>query len=289
MSQPIVCDTIDPARNGNASAPLIVLGPSLGTTDGLWAGVIPRLAETHRVLRFDLPGHGRSPSVTESFTLEEVADAVVDRVDSLGVRTFHYAGVSLGGAIGLALAVNRPERVASLAMFCSGAKIGTHEAWNNRAKIVRARGTSALRAGSAARWFAPSFLGRDPQAGANALDELLDIDDESYALACEALADFDQTDAVSGIRVPVLCVSGEYDTVTPTAQLRALAAEIPGAEATVVAGSAHLPSLERPAEVGRLLVDWVARATRSISRSNDGLDSLDSTALRASKGYPRHG
>ena len=255
MSQPVILCTVEPARNGDAGAPLIVLGPSLGTTTDLWASVVPVLAATHRVLRFDLPGHGFSPRATEAFTIDEVADAVVGLVDSIAVTTFHYAGISFGGAIGLALAVNHPGRLASLAVFCSGAKIGTFDAWTARAAGVRASGTPSLVAGSAARWFAPDFLGRDPTSGARALNQLLDIDDESYALAV-----FDHTDALSSIRTPVLCVSGEFDAVTPSAQLQELAASIPGARAVELAGVAHLPSLEQPLEVGALLGEWVAGA-----------------------------
>ena len=244
MSQPVLLCTVEPARTGNANAPLIVLGPSLGTTTDLWAQVVPALAANHRVLCFNLPGHGFSPCTQEPFTMEEIADAVIGLVDSIGVDSFHYAGISLGGAVGLALAVNHPGRLLSLAVLCSGAKIGTADAWTDRAAGVRASGTPSLVAGSAARWFAPDFLGRDPKAGAHALDQLLDIDDESYALACEALAVFDQTDALAGIRTPVLCVSGEFDTVTPTAQLQQLAARIPGARAVELAGAAHLPALQ---------------------------------------------
>lgn len=269
MSQPVILCTVEPAANGDTAAPLIVLGPSLGTTAELWAGVVPALAATHRVLSFNLPGHGFSPPATEPFTVEEVADAVVGLVDSVNAGTFHYAGISLGGAIGLALAVNHPGRLASLTVFCSGARIGTTHAWAERAAGVRASGTPSLILGSATRWFAPDFLGRDPRAGSQALDQLLDIDDESYALACEALSGFDQTDAVGGLRIPVLCVSGEFDTVTPSVQLEELASQIPGADAVVIAGAAHLPALERPGEVGALLVDWLARVRAQASVSTE--------------------
>ncbi|TFD58319.1 alpha/beta fold hydrolase [Cryobacterium sp. Hh38] len=280
MSQPVILCTIEPAATGDANAPLIVLGPSLGTTADLWAGVVPTLAVTHRVLSFNLPGHGFSPRATAEFTIEEIADAVVGLVDSLGVDSFHYAGISLGGAIGLALAVNHPSRLTSLAVFCSGATIGTAEAWTDRAAGVRASGTSSLIIGSASRWFAPDFLGRDPKAGSNALDALLDIDDESYALACEALAIFDQTDALSAIRTPVLCVSGELDTVTPTVQLQELAARIPCARAVEIAGVAHLPALEQPIEVGALLGEWLAGASARAGAA--GASAGDSSARRPS-------
>ncbi|SEN39122.1 alpha/beta fold hydrolase [Cryobacterium luteum] len=288
MSQPVLLCTVEPARNGNPNAPLIVLGPSLGTTTDLWVSVVPALAEAHRVLCFNLPGHGFSPRATEAFTIEEVADAVVGLVDSLSVETFVYAGISLGGAIGLALAVNHPDRLTSLAVLCSGAKIGTFDAWTDRAAGVRASGTPSLIAGSAARWFAPDFLSRNPKAGAHALNQLLDIDDESYALACEALAVFDQSEALSSIRTPVLCVSGEFDEVTPTAHLHQLAARIPGATTAVILGAAHLPSLERPAEVGALLNEWIAGAgaagvgAAAASQPGDAAEPLSAQRTAAS-------
>jgi 3-oxoadipate enol-lactonase/4-carboxymuconolactone decarboxylase len=258
MSQPTILCTVEPVSSGASGAPLLVLGPSLGTTTALWDAVVARLVDTVRVLRFDLPGHGFSPAAREPFTVAEVAAAVIGLVDSVGGGSFHYAGVSFGGTVGLELALHHPERLLSLSVICSGAKIGTENGWQERAAQIRASGTPSVIAGSAERWFAPGFLDRDPAAGSSALERLLDVDDESYALCCEALADFDVTPAVAGIRVPTLCVSGEFDRATPPAQLAELAARIPGARHTTIAGAAHLPPLERPVEVAALLLAHLA-------------------------------
>ncbi|MET0480424.1 MAG: alpha/beta fold hydrolase, partial [Mycetocola sp.] len=193
MTEPILRCLVEPAASGDPEAPLIVLGPSLGTTTALWDGVVSALSAQHRVLRFDLPGHGISPATTEGFTVADLAASVLAAVDAAGGGSFHYAGISLGGAIGLELAIRYPDRLRSLAVICSGAKIGTADGWLERAAKIRASGTPSQVQGSSERWFAPGFLDRDPSAGSKALETLMDVDDESYALACQALADFDVT------------------------------------------------------------------------------------------------
>ncbi|MGO7983457.1 alpha/beta fold hydrolase, partial [Rhizobium johnstonii] len=83
-------------------------------------------------------------------------------VDEVGGGRFHVAGDSLGGTIALELAAAVPERVLSLAMFCSDSRIGNPEGWAERAASVRASGTASLVAASAGRWFAPGYLDAQP-------------------------------------------------------------------------------------------------------------------------------
>lgn len=267
MTEPLIRCVVEPAAAGGPNAPLIVLGPSLGTTTALWDGVVGALAAQHRVLRFDLPGHGISPAAAAGFTVAEVAASVLTAVDAAGGGPFSYAGISFGGAVGLELALRYPDRVRSLAVICSGAKIGTAEGWQERAGQIRASGTPSQVRGSSERWFAPGFLERDPSAGSKALEALMDVDDESYALACEALAAFDVRDAVGGIRTPTLCVSGENDVPTPVALLAELADAIPGARHVTIPGVAHLPAYERPDLVAALLLEHIAGEAKPGSRT----------------------
>ncbi|TAM70625.1 MAG: 4-carboxymuconolactone decarboxylase [Microbacteriaceae bacterium] len=257
MSIPTLRCSVAPVRSGAPDAELLVLGPSLGTTSELWSAVLDVLSERYRVLRYDLPGHGFSPAATQSFSVADLADAVVDLVDEVGGGAFHYAGVSLGGAVGLQLGLRHPSRLSSLTAICTGAKIGETEGWTARAAQVRASGTASVVAGSARRWFAPGFLERDPDAGGAALNALLQIDDESYALCCEALGAHDVTARLGEIEVRTLAVAGEADQAAPPAKLRELADGIPGARYAEIAGAAHLPMLERPAELVRLVLGHI--------------------------------
>ncbi len=179
----------------------------------------------------------------------------------VGGGAFDVAGDSLGGAVALELALAASDRVRSLAMFCSGAAIGTPEGWADRAAQVRASGTASVVAGSAQRWFAPGYLDAHPDGpGGHALKTLIDIDDESYALCCEALAGFDRRGSVAGVRAPALVVAGAHDQVTTPALMADLAGDLPDARFVELAHAAHLVPLEDPVEAAALLSALLSRA-----------------------------
>lgn len=248
-------------RRGPADdRPLLVLGPSLGTSTRLWQDVAARLRDDHRVLAFDLPGHGRSAPAAAPFTMSELAAGVIALVDDLGEERFHYAGDSIGGAIGLTLLVEHPERVAAAAIVCSGAKIGTPEAWAERAALVRAQSTSALVVGSAQRWFAPGSMEREPEASGELLHTLRETDAESYARCCEALAGYDLRDRLGEIAAPVLVIAGAHDEATPLALSQEIADGVADARLVVAERSAHLAPAEEPDLVAGALADFLGGA-----------------------------
>ncbi len=144
---------------GPASAPPLLLGPSLGTSHALWDVVAPELSITHRVVRWDLPGHGGSPAdlIGPGATVGDLAALVLELADMLGIERFAYAGVSLGGAVGLHLALHHPERLASLAVICSSAHFGGSAPWRKRAERVRREGMEWLVESADARWFTAGF------------------------------------------------------------------------------------------------------------------------------------
>lgn len=245
--------------------PLLVVGPSLGTAATvLWGTTAGLLANDYDVVAWDLPGHGVSPKASEPFAVADLAAAVVTLVDSIAPgTTFHYAGVSLGGATGLQLGVAHGDRVKSLSIQCSGAKIGTPEAWLDRAELVRAQGTPVLIQGSAERWFAPGFMDRDPELSSRLLHSLRDTDPTSYAFCCEALAAYDVRTHLAGIKVPTQAVAGAADTVVPPSFAEEIAAGITAgggtANAVTLEGVAHLAPAEAPAHVAELvrsLIGW---------------------------------
>ena len=76
-----------------------------------------------------MPGHGQSPVPTDSYTLEEIADALVAKADELGVESFDYAGVSVSGAIALEIARKYPTRIKHSVVVCSAPYMGGPEGW----------------------------------------------------------------------------------------------------------------------------------------------------------------
>ncbi|WP_060888417.1 alpha/beta fold hydrolase [Streptomyces caniscabiei] len=249
---------------GPMDAPLLVLGPSLGTSKAVWDPQLPSLARDFRVLRFDLPGHGGStvevlpdPAPGRT-TVGDLASLVLALADHHGRDRFHYGGISLGGAVGAHLAARRPDRVASLALVCSSAHFGAAQSWHERAGLVRREGTQCLLEASAGRWFATGASARTP-FGRRLLGELAHVDPVGYAACCDALADYDLSDELLAIGCPTLVVGGTLDTATPPQHARELADGIPHAELRSIA-CGHLAA-ERPGELREALYAHLSRAT----------------------------
>jgi 3-oxoadipate enol-lactonase len=242
--------------------PLLVVGSSLGTSSVLWAETAALLGSAYDVVAWDLPGHGVSPAAKETFDVGELADAVVELVDSIAPgEKFHYAGVSLGGATGLQLGIKHGERLKSLSVQCTGAKLGTPEGWLERAETVRSQGTPVMIQGSAQRWFAPGFMDREPEVSSRLLHSLRDADRFSYAFCCEALAAFDVRAELGSIRVPTLAVAGAEDGVAPPSFAEDAVAGINAgggtARAVSLEGVAHLAPAEAPEKVAALLLEFI--------------------------------
>jgi len=138
--------------DGPAGAPVLVLSNSLGTTVGLWEAQLPELLPRFRVLRYDHPGHGDSP-VAPDLTVEDLAERVLELLDSLELERVSFCGLSLGGMVGMALALRSPERLDRLALCSTAAYLGPPEGWYERARIVRARGLEPIADSVLSRWF----------------------------------------------------------------------------------------------------------------------------------------
>jgi len=233
---------------GPGDAPLLVLSPSLGTTLRLWEPQLEAVSERFRVLRHDHPGHGDSPVPGAAFSVEEEARALLRLLDGLGVERFSFCGLSLGGMVGMWLAVLEPARVETLTLCCTGAKLGSQDDWLARAALVREQGPGVLVPLQRERWFTAAF--RDSDIARGYLDELGAIPPEGYALCCEAVGAFDFRRALERIETPTLILAGAEDPVTPPEVLELLSTGIARSTTEVVPGAAHLANVEQPEIVG---------------------------------------
>ncbi|WP_107426229.1 4-carboxymuconolactone decarboxylase, partial [Streptomyces milbemycinicus] len=206
----------------------------------------------------------------------DLAALVLRLADAQGWERFAYAGISIGGAVGLYLAARHPERIESLAVICSSARFGEPAAWRERAALVRAEGTEAMAASRPGTWFSHRFAA-SPRAVA-LLEDLRACDRAGYAACCDALASYDLRSALPSITgVPTLVVAGRDDPATPPAHAREIADAVPGASLLEVAGAAHLAGVERPGPVTAALLAHFA-AEVDINADNDARTSTSNDA-----------
>ncbi len=267
-----------------SAGPLLVVGPSLGTSaTALWSAASVSLARHFHVVAWDLPGHGRSTEVGDGFTMAELATGVLSLVDAVLTErgepggTFGYAGDSAGGAVGLQLLLDHPDRVTGAVLLCTGAKIGEPAGWLERAATVRASGTPVMITGAAERWFAAGFLATRAEVATALLHALQDADREGYAQVCEALAEFDVRERLAQIATPVLAVAGAQDVATPPELLAEIAAGVRHGRHVVLEGVAHLAPAEAPDEVARLIDEHLSAEHLNGEQGGAGSRTLQQT------------
>ncbi len=273
-------NTLQYRFDGPEDAPVLILGPSLGTTWHMWDRQIPELTKQWRVFRFDLPGHGGAPAHPAA-SVTDLATRLLATLEGLGVHRFGYAGCALGGAVGIELALRHPERLASLALIAASPRFGTADEFRQRGVIVRTNGLDPIARSAPERWFTGGFAAAQPAITEWAVQMVRTTDPGCYIAACEALASFDVRAGLGSVGVPTLVLVGSEDQVTGPAEARTLVAGIPDARLAVVPGASHLVPVEQPAAVTDLLVRHFSTAWQPLPETGTGHVVLPAAAPRS--------
>lgn len=245
---------------GRRDDPTIVFANSLGADFRIWDAVAARLGPNRRIIRYDKRGHGLSEAAPPPYQMATLADDLAALLDRLEVRTTAVVGLSVGGMIALDLAARRPDLVSSLVLMDTAHRIGTKEGWNARIATVLSDGMGAVADGILSGWFTEAYRrGNVDFAGYRAM--LLRNDVEGYTGVCAALRDADLTEQTRALKTPTLCIAGEHDATTSPALMRTTADLIAGARLEVVRDAGHIPCVERPDEVARLIDGFLKEAS----------------------------
>jgi 3-oxoadipate enol-lactonase len=247
---------------GSPDRPPILFSNSLGTTHRMWDAVVEELSAEFRCIRYDMRGHGASTRAAGAYEIGDLADDAVAVLDNLGIEQVHFAGLSLGGMTGQALAVRHPSRLRSLTLMATSAFMPPREAWEQRAALVRRDGTQAIVEATLERWFTPGFRNNAATRTQAVADIFRAIDSQGYAQACEAIARMDLRPLLQQISVPTMIIAGREDPATPPAMAEVLRDGIRNAALSMLSPGAHLLAVERPIETAELLRSFVATQER---------------------------
>lgn len=228
----------------------------------MWDPQVDPLARSFRVIRYDVAGHGRSPVPEGSWRDFEHLGLLMD---ALKVESASLVGLSLGGRVAIDFAIAHPERVRALALVDPGISgfPFTGRDWAGRLG-ERGRARRAGDAGKVADLFLRSWLAGphrtptqvDPAVWAKAREMALP---NALTVAQGSGLEPPAVGRLGEVRAPVLLVEGELDCedihlVAPLIERR-----VPGTRRVVVPGVAHMPTMERPAEVNRVLVEFLKK------------------------------
>jgi len=258
MSEPV---TVHSVAEGPADGPAVVFSGSLGSDHRMWEPQVKPLVERgFRVIRYDARGHGASPVPPGPYTLADLGGDLLALLDEHDAERAHVVGLSLGGMTGMWLGVHVPDRIRSLVLCCTSAKLGPPDMWADRAKTVRENGTAAVAEAGVGRWLTADYAAAHPDRAGYLREMIASVPAEGYAASCAAIERMDLVDELPKITVRTLVIAGADDPATPVEHAEVIAGGIPDARLEVVEGAAHLGSFEQPERFTALILEHLEAA-----------------------------
>ena len=220
----------------------------LGSCADDWTWQVPAFERDHRLLLVDLPGHYRSPRPAGRSTVDTMADAVGALLARLGEPPAHVVGLSLGGCVGLALALRAPERVRSLTLVNAVARLRPAGPTAALRLVARLALLATAPMSAVAALVARGLFPRPEQAALYeaAARSLARTPRGAYWAGVRALARFDVRTALARVRCPTLVMAGADDATVALDVKESLAQAIAGSRWVIVPDSGHATNADNP-------------------------------------------
>lgn len=245
--------------DGPAHLPWLVLSNSLAADMTMWDDQLPALTRSHRVLRYDTRGHGRSTAPAGPYSFDMLVDDLLTAMDAVGAARADLLGLSMGGMTMLGVGLRHPERVGRL--VCAAARADAPPpfiaGWDQRIAAVKGGGLAAILPGTLERWFTAETREGRPEMVDRAARMILSTAPAGYIACAEALKRLDYLRHLPTLRPPSLFVAGEHDVAAPAEAMRAMSAATPHGTFTLLPGVAHLCNMEDAAGFTAAVTDFL--------------------------------
>lgn len=227
----------------------LLLIQGLGYTLDMWHRFAPRLAERYRLLVFDNRGVGRSDVPEPPYSIPDMARDAIAVLDAAEIERAHVVGTSLGGVVAQELALLYPERVLSLALYCTACGGSNAVAAEQEViDILMARTGMTMEEGT--RAVIPYIY--DPGTPQGVIEEDLAIRSRTYPSAAGylgqlmAVSGYDLSERLASLDVPALVVHGRSDRLIPPANGEDVATRIRGARLVMLENASHILFTDQP-------------------------------------------
>jgi pimeloyl-ACP methyl ester carboxylesterase len=249
-----------------AGAPTLVMGHGLLFSGWMFHPQVAALRDRYRCITVDWRGQGDTPAAPDGRAdMDTLTADLVALLDHLGLDAVHYAGLSMGGFVGMRLAARHPERVRSLVLLDTSAGPEDPEKiarYRLLARVYRWFGIGAVRSKVEPIMFGPHLLTspRKDEVVGPWVAKLRTVARPGMRTAILGVTDREPVaPELSRITAPTLVVVGADDVATPVAKSEAIVAGIPGARLEVVPDAGHSSTIEQPEAVTGLMEQFLAR------------------------------
>jgi len=266
---PLADGDLHVVEDGRPDAPgLLLIHGSAGST-AWWDPVVPALAGACRVIRVDLLGHGRSSSAGGGYDIPAHARRVGAALDRLGPGPVTVIGHSMGCLVATALAEQRPDLVAALALMDMGPSLDAAMPDGVLVRLLLARFPGRLlwrlRNEATIRKALRSAFSRPVDIPGAAIEAALGMTHQALAGTARGSEDYLRQQSLPGrlavLGLPLLVIFGTEDARYPSASAAAYRA-VPGARVELLPGVGHTPMMEDPRATATLLLNFAGAASR---------------------------
>ena len=263
--------TLHYATSG-AGEPILLI-PGLGLDHNYYRFGIPLLSRHLQVLAVDPRGIGRSTKSPPPYTVEAWADDFAVMIDKLGRGPIHVLGSSLGGSMALALAQRHPGKLKSLIVVGGFSELdrATELNFRLRLRLIEKLGMSDEVADYMGLWtLTRKFINSDAGFATMRANQanIRANSAQSYSAFVEALLKWGRcqpgqerepkfTTLLDSIKTPTLVVTSDNDHLIPKELSDLIAGRIAGAKLVVMPGAGHIPFMEQPDEVVRIVLQFL--------------------------------
>jgi 3-oxoadipate enol-lactonase len=244
---------------GKAGAPVVILSHSLGANLTMWEPQRAALEPSFQVLTYDMRGHGLSDISGGVYTLEQLAEDALGVIDALNIGRVHFVGLSIGGMIAQAMALNHTDRLLSLVLCSTSAYLPppARPIVQERIDLARRQGLGALVDSTLERWFTPLYAKENPEKVTPVRNQFLATSVDGYIGCSEAISQLNFIEQLSKITLPTLILVGAEDPGTPVAASEAIHERIRGSKLVILPSASHLGNIEQADLFNRHLLEFL--------------------------------
>jgi 3-oxoadipate enol-lactonase len=229
--------------HGAGEVPVVLIHGLAGDC-GAWMPQIKVLEKDYKIIALDNRGAGRSSAPDYPYTSRHFADDTIGLMDALEISApAHIIGRSMGGAIAQEMAINFPDRVRSLLITASFAKLDRygHQILHNINEVVKSQGYMAAARHQSLFFFPPVYFNEN-QDQLDAFEEGLGNTDRpihGYTHSTHACLTHDALDRLGQIKCPTLVLAGGEDVLCSMGAAKEIVERVPGAVLKVYEGASH--------------------------------------------------
>jgi 3-oxoadipate enol-lactonase len=252
---------IDTNYTIEGEGPWLVFSHSLACNVAMWEPQIKAFSKRYKVVCYDTRGHGQSSAPAGAYTLDQLADDAKALLDSLGIKSCHWVGLSMGGMIAQTFQLKYPGifKTMTLADTTSRYPAELQSTWQARIDTASSKGMEPIVQPTLERWFTEPYRKSGAPVVGRIAEAIRATPVPGFVGCCHAIPKINVSARLKEVKIPSLVIVGEQDPGTPVSMAQEIHENLPGSELVIIPSAAHLSNLEQPEAFNKALAGFLER------------------------------